>query len=97
MEMVDGESEWAFLPLLADELIVGKSSMGFEALVKVVGHENGPEMLFELLVSLVIVPIDRSVLKGPVHALNFLIGPSSVRSKSVALSSNLVVLSRAAP
>jgi len=75
MERVDGESEWAFLPLLADELIGGKSSKGLEALGEVVGHEKGLEMLFELLVSLVIVPFDRSVLEGPVHALNLPIGP----------------------
>jgi hypothetical protein len=40
MEGADRESEWSFLPSLADELVRRESSEGFEALGEVICHEK---------------------------------------------------------
>jgi len=75
MEWVDGKSKGCFLPLLADELIGCEALEGFEPFGEVVGHEEGLQVFFELVVGLVEEALDSSFFESPVHTLNLPIGP----------------------
>jgi hypothetical protein len=79
MEWVDVESERCFLPLLADELIGCKALEGFEPFGKVVGHEEGLQVFFELSVRLVVEAFDRRLFECSIHALDLPVGPGMFR------------------
>jgi hypothetical protein len=67
-----------FVPPLTDVLIGGKPSERFEPLGEVISHQEGREVLFEVLMGLVIVFFDRGFLQGSIHALHLAIGPGMV-------------------
>lgn len=75
MERIDCKSERSFLPLLADELVRGEASEGLESFGEVVCHEEGLQVLFELLMGLVVEAFDGGILQSSVHALDLPIGP----------------------
>jgi hypothetical protein len=75
MVRIDGKRCWLFLPALTVLFIGGKPSEGFEPLGELISHQEGVEVLFQGLMSLVIVRFDRGFLEGSVHALDPPIGP----------------------
>ena len=79
MARVDGESEWSFLPLLADELIWCEALEGFESFGEVVGHEEGLQVFFELGMGLVVKAFDGRFLESSIHALDLPVGPGMFR------------------
>jgi hypothetical protein len=70
LEGVDFESGCLFLPGLADELIGSEPSESFESPGEVVGHEEGLQVLFELLMSLIVVALNGCAFESSVHAFD---------------------------
>ncbi len=55
MVRVDGQAFWLFGPALTDIFIGGKPSEGFESLGEVVCHQEGLQVLFQVLMGLVVI------------------------------------------
>jgi hypothetical protein len=75
MLRIDGQAIWFFLPALTEIFIGGKPSEGVASLGEGVSHQEGVEVLFQVLMGLVIVCCDRGFLEGAMHALHLAIGP----------------------
>jgi hypothetical protein len=75
MERVNFKAQGLFLPLLADELIRGQASQGFELFGEIVSHQEGLQVFFELLMRLVVEALHGSIFDGSVHAFYLLVGP----------------------
>lgn len=58
-----------------DELISGEAAEGFEPLGKVVGIEEGAQMLLELSMAIVVISSHSGFLDGAIHAFDLTIGP----------------------
>lgn len=61
-----------------DELIRSESSESFETFAKVVGIEEGSEMLLELSMSIVMIGSHGGFLDGAIHAFDLAIGPGMI-------------------
>jgi hypothetical protein len=79
LEGADFETERVFLPGLADELIGCHTAKSLEPFGEVVSHEEGLQVLFELLMGLVVVALDGGFFKSAVHPLNLPVGPGMLR------------------
>lgn len=45
-----------------------------EAFGEIVGHQESMKVLLELVVAVIVVPVDGCFLEGPVHALDLSVG-----------------------
>jgi hypothetical protein len=79
-----------FLPALTDIFIRRKPSEGFESLGEIIGHQEGVEMLFQVLMRLVIVAFDRGFFECTVHALSLPMGPGMMRFGEAMLNTMLL-------
>jgi hypothetical protein len=62
MVRVNGKTIWLFLPALTDVFIGRKASERFESFGKVIGHEEGLEMVLQMLMGLIVVFLDGHLL-----------------------------------
>jgi hypothetical protein len=75
-----------FVPALTDIFIRSKPSEAFESLGEIIGHQEGVEVLFEVLMRLVIAFLDRGFFVGAVHALDLAVGPGMIRCGEAMLT-----------
>src|SRR5918999_847494 len=78
MVRIRGKAVWFFMPALTDILIGGKPFECFESLREVIGHQKGMQMLFQMVMSLVVIFFHSGVFKRAVHAFHLTIGPGMV-------------------
>jgi hypothetical protein len=78
MVWINHQSFWFLLPDFTNVFVGSKSFESFEALGEVIGHQERVEMLFQVLMRLVIVFLDRGFFSCPVHALYLPIGPGVI-------------------
>ena len=62
-------------PSFADELVGCEALEGLQPPAEVVGAHEVGEVLPELVMGLVVVPLDGCLLQGPVHPLDLSVGP----------------------
>ena len=78
MAWIDSKAFWFFLPALTDVFIWGKSPQGFKSFSEIVGHQEGVEVLLEVLMRLIVIFFDRGFFEGAVHALDLAISPGMI-------------------
>jgi hypothetical protein len=78
MAWIDGKALRFFVPALTDVLIWGQPFEGFESLGEIVGHQEGIQVLFQVLMCLVVVPLHGGVFARAVHAFHLAISPGVV-------------------
>src|SRR6185437_10386921 len=79
MGWVESESVWLFRPDLADVFVRRKSPEGLQATGEVVGGDEVGQVALQLIVSLVVVALDRGLFEGPVHPLDLSVRPRVIR------------------
>lgn len=75
---VESKPIWVFLPSGTDELVGCQSFEGLETLGEVVGHQEGPEVFLQMLVSFVIELLDGGFFQSAVHAFDLAVRPAMV-------------------
>src|SRR5881227_2145209 len=78
LDRVEDEATWLFCPGVADVLIGREPFQDLEAASEVVGRDEVGQVRSELLVTVVVIAIDRRFLEGTVHALDLTIRPRVV-------------------
>ena len=78
MAWVDGKAFWLFLPAFADVLIRCKSCERFESLREIIGHQEGLQMLFQVVMSLVVMLFHGGLFERTVHPFHLAVGPGMV-------------------
>jgi len=78
MVRIDGKAVWLFVPALTDVLIRGKPSQRFESFGKVISHQERVELLFQVLMGLIVVFLDRGFSARSIHALRLAIRPGMI-------------------
>ena len=78
MDRVEGKFIWGFRPELTEVFIGREPFEGLESSGEVVGPGEVIQVRFELALGVVEVAFHRSVLDGPVHALDLPVGPRVV-------------------
>jgi hypothetical protein len=68
-----------FLPAFEDVFIRRKSWQGFQAFGDVIGIREGVQVLFEGLVAFRVIPFDRGIFQGSVHAFDLAVRPGMAR------------------
>jgi hypothetical protein len=74
----DGKAGGLFLPTVTNVFIRGKPSAGCESLGAVVCHQEGGEVLLQVLMGLVIGCFHRGMLERAMHALHLAMGPGMI-------------------
>src|ERR671936_41169 len=83
MAWIARQSCWFLWPDFTNVFVGAESSESFEALGKVIGHQEGVEMLFQVLVHLVMIFFDRT----PSHpGTKHIASVSTSRSRCAAAS-----------
>src|ERR1700693_6115383 len=84
MDGVESKSIRFFLPAFADELIGREAMERLESFGEVVSGYEVAEVGSQLIVTVVVVALNRGLFDGAVHALDLAVGPGMVRfGKSV--------------
>jgi hypothetical protein len=78
MVRICGKAFWRFVPALTDVLISGESLKRFESLGEVIGHQEAMQMLFQVVMSLVVILFHGGVFERAVHAFHLAIRPEMV-------------------
>ncbi len=78
MDWIERKSVWGLSPEFTEVFIGRQSFEGLESSGEVVGSEEVGQVSFELVMGVVEVALHRSVLDGPVHALDLPVGPRVV-------------------
>jgi hypothetical protein len=78
MVRIRGKPCWLFVPALTDVLIGCDSFERFESLREVIGHQEGMQMLFQVVMGLVVILLHGGVFERAVHAFYLAIGPRMV-------------------
>ena len=78
------------LPTLADVLVGRQPSKHLESFGKVISREKLREMLFELLVRLIVVALDRRLLDGAIHPLDLSVSPRMIDFRQTMFNSVFV-------
>jgi hypothetical protein len=78
MVRIRGKPCWLFVPALTDVLIGCDSFERFESLREVIGHQEGMQMLFQVVMSLVVILLHGGVFARAVQAFYLAIGPRMV-------------------
>jgi hypothetical protein len=94
MAWIDCKALWVFLPAWTDVFIGGKPSKSFESFGEIVGHQEGVEVLFEVLMRLVIEFFDGGFFEGAVHALDLAIRPGMMGVGEAVLDTVLLTHTR---
>ena len=75
MGWIDVESVGLFCPDFADVFVWGQAVEGLQTAREIVGVDEVAEVAAEMIVGLVVEPLDRCFLDGPVHPLDLTVGP----------------------
>ena len=78
MDWVESKCVWGLRPELAEIFVRRESFERLESSCEVVGSEEVGQVRFELVMGVVEVSLHRSVLDGPVHALDLPVSPGRV-------------------
>ncbi len=78
MVRIRGQACWLCVPALTDVLIGCESCEGFEPLREVIGHQEGMQMRFQVVLGLVVILFHGGVFARAVHAFDLAIGPRLV-------------------
>jgi hypothetical protein len=78
MAWVDGKAFWLFLPAFADVLIRCQSFERFESLREIIGHQEGMQMLFQVVMGHVVIPFYGGLFERAIHPFHLAIGPRMV-------------------
>jgi hypothetical protein len=78
MVQINGKSFQLFLPASVDVFIRGKAFERFESFREVIGHQEGLQMLFQVVMGLVVIRFHGGVSRRVVHAFDLAIGPGMV-------------------
>src|ERR671922_2646085 len=78
MVRINGESFWLCLPTFTDVLIRSESFQRLESPRDVIGHEEGMQLLFQMVMGLVVVLLHGGFFARAVHAFHLAIGPGMV-------------------
>jgi hypothetical protein len=78
MAWVDGKAFRLFLPAFADVLIRGQAFERFESLREIIGHQEGLQMLFQVVMSLIVILFHGGLFERAVHPFDLAIGPGMV-------------------
>ena len=78
MVRIEPEAFRLLLPTLADVLVGRQPSQGLETFGEVVGREELREMFPELLVSLIVIALDRRLLDRAIHPLDLSVCPGMI-------------------
>ena len=78
MDWVESKSVWGLSPEFAEVFVGREAFERLESSGEVVGSEEVCQVRFEVVMGVVEVSLDRSVLDGPVHALDLPVGPRVV-------------------
>ena len=79
MDGIESKSTGFFLPGFTDELVGSETAEGLEPFGEIVGSDEVAEVISQLVMAVVVVALNRSFLKGAVHALHLAIGPGMIR------------------
>jgi hypothetical protein len=87
MDWVKSKFVRVLSPELEEEFVGHKAFERLESSCEVVGSEEVGQVRFELVMGVVEVSLHRSVLNGPVHALDLPVGPGMVGFGQAVLDS----------
>ena len=78
MAWVDGKAFRLFLVAFADVLTRWKALERFESLREIIGHQEGVQMPFQVVMGLVVIPFHRGLFEHAIHSFHLAIGPRMV-------------------
>ena len=78
MAWIDGKAFGLFLPALTDVFIRGQAVERFESFREIIGHQEGMQMLFQVVMGLVVILFHGGLFERPVHPFDLAIGPGMV-------------------